>query len=225
MSTHSLSKMKTRLWRRGLHVDSSLKLRAGLHREVHAFFLRSRQRQMVISLPPPAFVLKCMRSNALSRTLGAFPRCAQCGHLLVLTLPVVSTRFGMGAFCVGLVWFAYFGLRYALVLWVQVLMDFLAVFTLKYIKASGPSGDRGGWPWRASPVVPSLRRISGIVLWSLHVVQSCGPWSCWPQPLGSGGDATPCEDTRQEHGPQFYLQVAGCAVSRVYFKPERAFSN
>ena len=163
MSTHSLSKMKTRLWRTGLHFDSSLKLRAGLHREVHAFFLRSRQRQMVISLPPPAFVLKCMRSNALSRTLGAFPRCAQCGHLLVLTLPVVSTRFGMGAFCVVLVWFAYFGLRYALVLWVHVLMDFLAVFTLKYIKAPGPSGDRGGWPWRASPVVPSLRRISDIV--------------------------------------------------------------
>ena len=28
-----------------------------------------------------------------------------------------------------------------------------------------------------------------------------GPWSCRPQPLGSGGDATPCEDPRQEHGP------------------------
>ena len=24
------------------------------------------------------------------------------------------------------------------------------------------------------------------------------PWSCGPQPLGSGGDATPCEDPRQE---------------------------
>ena len=186
MSTHSLSKMKTRLWRRGLHVDSSLKLRAGLHREVHAFFLRSRQRQMVISLPPPAFVLKCMRSNALSRTLGAFPRCAQCGHLLVLTLPVVSTRFGMGAFCVGLVWFAYFGLRYALVLWVQVLMDFLAVFTLKYIKASGPSGDRG-WMAMASLaccafLTPYIRHCPLVparctVVWSMELLATTvGEW-------------------------------------------------
>ena len=32
---------------------------------------------------------------------------------------------------------------------------------------------------------------------------SSGSWSCRPQPLGSGGDATPSEDTRQKHGPQF----------------------
>ena len=36
-----------------------------------------------------------------------------------------------------------------------------------------------------------------------------GPWSCRPQPLGSGGDATPCEDPRQEHGLQFKF-VARC---------------
>ena len=40
---------------------------------------------------------------------------------------------------------------------------------------------------------------------------SSGPWSCRPQPLGSGGDATPCEGTRQEHEPQFKY-VAGCLL-------------
>ena len=46
---------------------------------------------------------------------------------------------------------------------------------------------------------------------------SSGPWSCRPQPLGSGGDATPCEDTRQEHGPQFkYVagSFSGCGSRR-----------
>ena len=47
--------------------------------------------------------------------------------------------------------------------------------------------------------------------WSLQCLYSCGPWSCRPQPLGSGGDATPCEDPRQEHGPQFKC-VAGCLL-------------
>ena len=28
----------------------------------------------------------------------------------------------------------------------------------------------------------------------------CDLWSCRPQPLVSGRDATPCEDARQEHG-------------------------
>ena len=42
----------------------------------------------------------------------------------------------------------------------------------------------------------------------LHVFSSgpctaCGPWSSRPQPMGSGGDATPCEDTRQDQGRSF----------------------
>ena len=45
--------------------------------------------------------------------------------------------------------------------------------------------------------------------WSLQSLYSNRPWSCRPQPLGSGGDATPCEDPRQEHGPHFKC-VAGC---------------
>ena len=38
-----------------------------------------------------------------------------------------------------------------------------------------------------------------------------GPWSCRPQSLGSGGDATPCEGPRQEHGPQLKFE-AGCLL-------------
>ena len=37
-------------------------------------------------------------------------------------------------------------------------------------------------------------------LWSLY---RCGSWSPRPQPLGSGGDTTPCEDTRGDHEPFF----------------------
>ena len=37
-------------------------------------------------------------------------------------------------------------------------------------------------------------------LWSLY---RCGSRSSWPQPTGSGGDATPCKDTREERGPLF----------------------
>ena len=41
------------------------------------------------------------------------------------------------------------------------------------------------------------RSTSDTVPWSLC---SCSPWSSRPQPLGSGGDATPCEDSREERG-------------------------
>ena len=34
---------------------------------------------------------------------------------------------------------------------------------------------------------------------------SDSPLSSWPQPLGSGGDATPCEDTREDFGLSFNL--------------------
>ena len=38
--------------------------------------------------------------------------------------------------------------------------------------------------------VPTVHQM--LSLWSLY---RCGPWSSRPQPLGSGGDTTPCEDT------------------------------
>ena len=36
--------------------------------------------------------------------------------------------------------------------------------------------------------------------WSLY---RCDSRSSRPQPMGSGGDATPCKDTREERGPLF----------------------
>ena len=41
------------------------------------------------------------------------------------------------------------------------------------------------------------RPTADAVPWSLC---SYSPRSSWPQPLGGGGDATPCEDTREERG-------------------------
>ena len=59
-----------------------------------------------------------------------------------------------------------------------------------------------------------LRSTSGAVPCSLC---SDSPWSSWPQPMGSGGDATPCKVTREEHGLSFEFNVsvsgAGCCLS------------
>ena len=49
---------------------------------------------------------------------------------------------------------------------------------------------------------PAVRRISDILPWSLY---SDGPLSSRPQPLGSGGDAAPCEDTREDFGLSLQL--------------------
>ena len=67
----------------------------------------------------------------------------------------------------------------------------------------------------------SLEKPSGVGLAWLHATSDVfpffcpctvsGPWSFGPQPLGSGGDATPCEDPRQEHG-SLYKYVAGCLL-------------
>ena len=53
---------------------------------------------------------------------------------------------------------------------------------------------------RASLVRSSLAWLHVLLVRSLY---SSRPWSCRPQPLGSGGDATPCEDTRQDQGRSF----------------------
>ena len=67
----------------------------------------------------------------------------------------------------------------------------------------GSRGDGNGVP-RLLLLLYAVHQVLSLLL-SLY---SSGPWSCRPQPLGSGGDATPCEDTRQEQ-PQFKY-VAGC---------------
>ena len=110
--------------------------------------------------------------------------------------------------------------------------EYLAAHFLEFTSAHGSHRGAEGGVMAAPPcwsllfvlqraVSEDIRRTSDIFHSSLY---SRGPWSCWPQPLGSGVSATPCEDTRQEHGPQF-KRVAGYDVSRVSFKPERAFSN
>ena len=79
----------------------------------------------------------------------------------------------------------------------------------KYIKAPDPpQGSRE----MAIAMVAWLHVCDVHQMFSLLLsLNSSGPWSCRPQPLGSGGDATPCEDTRQEHGPLFKY-VAGCLL-------------
>ena len=60
-----------------------------------------------------------------------------------------------------------------------------------------PRGDGDG---SASSLSCCLCGISDILPWSLC---NDGPLSSWPQPLGRGGDATPCEDTREDFGLSF----------------------
>ena len=64
----------------------------------------------------------------------------------------------------------------------------------------GPRGDGNG---RSAPVVGFLIRLTSDTFpWSLY---RCSPLSSWPQPLGSGGDATPRKVTREERGSPFKL--------------------
>ena len=61
---------------------------------------------------------------------------------------------------------------------------------------------------------PVVRRTSDILPWSLY---SDGPLSPRPQPLESGGDAAPCEDTREDFGLSLEL-LATTFCCRVAFK-------
>ena len=84
------------------------------------------------------------------------------------------------------------------ILWVHVFVEFMAIDLLKFARAPGPSGDRGDMPLMAHGADGGACRLLYAVhqmlsLWSLY---RCGSWSPRPQPLGSGGDTTPCEDTR-----------------------------
>ena len=77
--------------------------------------------------------------------------------------------------------------------------------TLKIASAPGPFGGRGnGGRFVRSPCFPSWRGLrpsyvtpEAFPFWSLY---SNGPLSSRPQPLGSVGDDTPCEDTREDFG-------------------------
>ena len=75
---------------------------------------------------------------------------------------------------------------------------------------------KGPWSLRGPREMAMARAslVRSSLAW-LHVFPAgpctvCGPWSCRPQPLESGGDATPCEDTRQDQGRSF---KRGCLLS------------
>ena len=66
-----------------------------------------------------------------------------------------------------------------------------------------PRGDGNGGRFVRSPCFPSwrgLRLYAVYQMLSLCSLYSDGPLSSRPQPLGSVGDDTPCEDTREDFG-------------------------
>ena len=71
---------------------------------------------------------------------------------------------------------------------------------MKYLSASPqrPRFDGNG--------VASLHATPGAVVFFCPCIV-CGPRSCRPQPLGSCRETAPCEDTTQEHGPQFKHRI------------------
>ena len=91
---------------------------------------------------------------------------------------------------------------------VFVLLKFGYWLFLNFASAPGPFGGRGEMAMavassarlafllvRSAPVV--RRTSDAFPFWSLY---SDGPLSSRPQPLGSVGDDTPCEDTREDFG-------------------------
>ena len=86
---------------------------------------------------------------------------------------------------------------------VQVFLEFAFWDTLKFASAPGLSGGRGEMAMAVASsarfaffacCTPYTRRFP---FWSLY---SDGPLSSRPQPLESGGDVAPCEDTREDYG-------------------------
>ena len=57
------------------------------------------------------------------------------------------------------------------------------------------------WQWQSLRPLALPFSYAEHQTWSLGPLYSCSPWSSRPQPLGSGGDATPCKVTREERGP------------------------
>ena len=96
----------------------------------------------------------------------------------------------------------------------------MAVFISDGVLETGTGYGRaaGTWRWLRLLVVPFLRRTSDAVAWSLY---SCSPRSSQPQPLGSGGDAAPCKDTREDHELSFYFShqvLLQCVVFKCRFE-------
>ena len=85
---------------------------------------------------------------------------------------------------------------------VHVFLEYLATDALKYSRAPDPARGRGDTPrWGLMADGGVCRLLYDVYqtlsLWSLR---SDSPTSSQPQPLGSVGDDTPCEDTREDVG-------------------------
>ena len=104
----------------------------------------------------------------------------------------------------------------------------MTIYVLNFERAPGPSGDRGEMAMADGRcgAACALRSTTDTVPWSLC---SYSPRSSWPQPLGGGGDATPCEDTREERGLFFNFLpprvVTGWLSSVTRLAPGRAKSQ
>ena len=85
--------------------------------------------------------------------------------------------------------------------WLLVFLKYIFTDALNFEKAPrSHRGAEGTWRWLRLLVVLFLRRTSDAVPWSLY---SDSPLSSRPQPRESGGDTTPCEDTRGDHELSF----------------------
>ena len=97
----------------------------------------------------------------------------------------------------------------------ELLYDAIGIRTLQVRLPGHPEDRKRPWPLRGSrgdgnggrfirsPCLPSwrgLRLYAVRQMLSLCSLYSNSPLSSRPQPLGSGGDATPCEDTREDFG-------------------------
>ena len=96
---------------------------------------------------------------------------------------------------------------------VHVFIEFVHCAFLKFAIARGLCEVEGRWRWLHLLVVFLLRSTSDILPCYLY---SDSPLSSRPQPMGSGGDATPCEDTREDFGLSFFTSSTTCCC-RVFF--------
>ena len=86
---------------------------------------------------------------------------------------------------------------------VRVILEYVLMLLWSFAEAPDFSGGRGEMAMAAPPRCFFPYAVQQTFsLWSLY---SDNPLSSRPQPLGSGGDATPCEDTREDLGPSFLL--------------------
>ena len=110
-------------------------------------------------------------------------------------------------------WSPGFTALHRMTLRVFVFIDFVYWLTLTFTKAPGPSGDRGGWPWRALrwcaprwPGCTSSRQVP--VQFAVPGAAGHNRWRVAETPLSAKTQG----------------RTRAAAFNRVSFKPERAFN-